>query len=224
MREIVFDTETTGLDPAQGHRMVEFGAIELVGRVPTGRHWHGYFNPGRDMPPEAERVHGLTADFLGRHPRFEDSVEGLLAFLDGAMLVAHNAMFDWRFLNAELSACGRPPIAVERIIDTLELSRRRFPGAKHSLDALCQRLGVDLSRRVKHGALLDAELLAQCYVELSGGRQIGFVLDVPAAPAVAAVAPRVRPGRSFAVPEAELAAHAAFVDGMTNPVWKRQAA
>ncbi|MFA7439620.1 MAG: DNA polymerase III subunit epsilon [Sphingomonadaceae bacterium] len=221
MREIVFDTETTGLDPLQGHRLVEFGAVELVSRVPTGRHWHGYFNPQRDMPAEAERVHGLTADFLAAHPLFHDSVDSLLEFIGDAMLVAHNAIFDWRFLNHELTRIGRPEIAFERIIDTLELSRKRFPGAKHTLDALCQRLGVDLSRRDKHGALLDAELLAPCYIELSGGRQIGFDLVTEIVATRVAVATAPRPLREFAAPPEELALHADFLDGMKDPVWRR---
>jgi DNA polymerase-3 subunit epsilon len=223
MREIVFDTETTGLDPAQGHRMVELAGIELVGRVPTGRHWHGYFNPGRPMPPEAERVHGLTEDFLAAHPVFAAQADALLAFIGDAMLVAHNAVFDWRFLNAELALCGRPPLALERMVDTLEMSRKRFPGGKHSLDALCQRLGVDLSRRVRHGALIDAELLAHCYVELSGGRQIGFDLAVPAA-AAPAVERVIRAPRIFAIAPAEATAHDTFVAGMRDPVWNRIAA
>jgi DNA polymerase-3 subunit epsilon len=223
MREIVFDTETTGLDPAQGHRMVELAGIELVGRVPTGRHWHGYFNPGRPIPPEAEKVHGLTGDFLAAHPPFSHKVDALLDFIGDAMLVAHNAVFDWRFLNAELALCGRPLLALERMVDTLEMSRKRFPGGKHSLDALCQRLGVDLSRRVRHGALIDAELLAHCYVELSGGRQIGFDLAVPEA-ALPAVERAPRAARVFTIAPAEAAAHESFVGGMRDPVWTRVAA
>jgi DNA polymerase-3 subunit epsilon len=224
MREIIFDTETTGLDPAQGHRMVEFAAVELVDRMPTGRHWHGYFNPGRPMPPEAEKIHGLTDDFLAGHPGFSDQAEAIIDFIGDAMLVAHNALFDWRFLNAELERCARPPIALERMIDTLELSRKRFPGAKHSLDALCQRLGVDLSRRVKHGALIDAELLAHCYVELSGGRQIGFDLAVPVfAVRPAADRAAIRPPRLFTIAPEEQAAHDSFIGSMRDPVWKRAA-
>lgn len=223
MREIVFDTETTGLDPSDGHRLVEFAGVELVNRIPTGRYWHAYFNPERDMPAEAERVHGLSADFLAGHPLFHESADALLAFIEGAVLVAHNAGFDWRFLNAELKRCGRPPIGMDCIVDTLELSRKRYPGAKHSLDALCQRLGIDLSRRVKHGALIDAELLAHCYIELSGGRQIGFELEIAHAVEVEAAA-IVRPPRVFVAPEEELGRHAAFIGMMTNPVWRRSEA
>lgn len=221
MREIVFDTETTGLDPADGHRIVEFGGIELIDRIPTGQHWHGYFNPSRDMPVEAERVHGLSAEFLRDHPPFSQGVDALMDFLGDARLVAHNAVFDWRFLNFELKLCGRKVLPFERIVDTLELSRKRFPGAKHTLDALCQRLGVDISRRVKHGALLDAELLAHCYVELSGGRQIGFDLAEAAPLAQEEVMRETRPPRNFAIPPEELARHADFLDAMTDPLWRR---
>lgn len=224
MREIVFDTETTGLDPMDGHRMVEFAGIELVDRIPTGRHWHGYFNPHRDMPIEAERVHGLTSAFLQEMPPLSQVVDELLDFLGDSMLVAHNAMFDWRFLNFELKLCGLPPLPHERMVDTLELSRKRFPGAKHSLDALCQRLGIDLSRRVKHGALIDAELLAHCYVELSGGRQIGFDLVETATVAQAAVERPIRPARAFVISDEELALHTDFIDRMVDPLWRRKEA
>lgn len=176
MREVIFDTETTGLDPKTGDRMVEIGCVEMVGRVETGRTFHAYFNPQRDMPVEAERVHGLSSVFLATKPRFADTAEELLAFLGDAPLVAHNAGFDFGFLNNELERCGRTPIDLARMIDTVALARKRHPGAKLSLDALCTRYGIDRSHRVKHGALLDAELLAQVYVELTGGRQIGLEL------------------------------------------------
>ncbi len=176
MREIVFDTETTGLNPAGGDRMVEIGCIEMVNRVETGRHFHAYFNPLRSMPFEAEAIHGLSNLFLSAQPLFEDRVEELIAFLGDAPLVAHNASFDFGFLNNELQRCGRPVVCMSRMVDTLVLARSRHPGAKHSLDALCTRFGVDRSMRVKHGALLDAQLLAQVYVELTGGRQIGLGL------------------------------------------------
>ncbi len=176
MREVIFDTETTGLDPKTGDRMVEIGCVEMVGRVETGRTFHAYFNPERDMPAEAEKVHGLSAAFLATKPRFADTADELLEFLGDAPLVAHNAGFDMGFLNNELTLCGRAPIDMARMIDTVAIARRKHPGAKLSLDALCTRYGIDRSHRVKHGALLDAELLAQVYVELTGGRQIGLEL------------------------------------------------
>src|SRR5690349_20730493 len=176
MREIVFDTETTGLSPAGGDRLVEIGCIEIFNRVETGRHYHCYFHPGRDMPFEAEAVHGLSTIFLSDKPCFSERAEELLDFIDDSPLVAHNAGFDFGFLNAELELCGRSPVSLERMVDTLTLARSRHPGAKHSLDALCVRFGIDRSHRVKHGALLDAQLLAQVYVELTGGRQIGLGL------------------------------------------------
>ena len=223
MREIVFDTETTGLDPAQGDRIVEIGCVELFNRCETGRTFHAYFNPQRDMPSIAEQIHGLSSAFLSDKPLFEERVEDLLDFLDDSPLIAHNAMFDFGFLNAELGACGRLHLTRARIIDTLALSKTRHPGAKHSLDALCSRYGIDRSHRVVHGALLDAQLLAQVYVELTGGRQIG--LDMNAAPAPSAsVAASWSPvtGRRpqpHAASPAEIARHVAFVEKLTDPLW-----
>src|SRR6185503_12240080 len=176
MREIVFDTETTGLNPAGGDRMVEIGCVEIYNRVETGRHFHAYFNPRREMPSEAEAVHGLTTIFLSDKPGFEDKADELLEFIEDSPLVAHNAAFDFGFLNFELERCGRSCVNMSRMVDTLTLARSKHPGAKHSLDALCVRFGIDRSHRVKHGALLDAQLLAQVYVELTGGRQIGLGL------------------------------------------------
>src|SRR4028118_1844928 len=176
MREIVFDTETTGINPLTGDRMVEIGCVEMINRVETGRSFHAYFNPGRSMPAGAEAVHGLSEVFLSDKPRFPDLCEELLAFIGDSPLVAHNASFDFGFLNHELTGCGRPVVCRTRMICTLELAKKRHPGAKHSLDALCTRYGVDRSIRVKHGALIDAELLAQVYVDLTGGRQIGLLL------------------------------------------------
>lgn len=194
MREVIFDTETTGLDPKTGDRMVEIGCVEMIGRVETGRTFHAYFNPERDMPVEAEKVHGLSSAFLGTKPRFADTADELLAFLGDAPLVAHNAGFDFGFLNNELSLCGRAPIDLGRMVDTVAIARKKHPGAKLSLDALCTRYGIDRSHRVKHGALLDAELLAQVYVELTGGRQIGLELTADADSAHAASdAPWYRP-------------------------------
>lgn len=227
MREIVFDTETTGLNPAGGDRMVEIGCIEMINRVETGRHFHAYFNPLRSMPAEAEAVHGLSNLFLSNQPLFEDRVEELIEFLGEAPLVAHNASFDFGFLNHELQRCGRPVVCMSRMVDTLVLARARHPGAKHSLDALCTRFGVDRSMRVKHGALLDAQLLAQVYVELTGGRQIGLGLvadtnagDVSVSgPTVTVREPRV-PRPHFASAE-ELERHRAFIARMASPLWDR---
>jgi len=227
VREIVFDTETTGLNPAGGDRMVEIGCIEMINRVETGRSFHAYFNPQRAMPSEAEAVHGLSNLFLSAQPLFEDKVEELIAFLADSPLVAHNASFDFGFLNSELQLCGRPVVSMTRMVDTLVLARTRHPGAKHSLDALCTRFGVDRSLRVKHGALLDAQLLAQVYVELTGGRQIGLglVADTNAkeirvgGPTVTVREPRV-PRPHFASAE-ELERHRAFIARMVNPLWER---
>ena len=231
-REIIFDTETTGLDPKSGDRMVEIGCIEMVGRVETGRTFHAYFNPDRDMPVEAERVHGLSAAFLATKPRFAELVDELLEFLGDSNLVAHNAGFDFGFLNNELELVGRTPISMDRMVDTVAIARKRHPGAKLSLDALCTRYGIDRSHRVKHGALLDAELLAQVYVELTGGRQIGLGLaDAPAdTPAITALTPnapwhrpsadkpRREPRPHVASPE-ELERHAAFIAEIKGAIW-----
>jgi DNA polymerase-3 subunit epsilon len=227
MREIVFDTETTGLDPHSGDRMVEIGCIELVNRVATGRTFHAYFNPERSMPMEAERVHGLGDAFLADKKRFHEHVVELLEFLGDAPLVAHNAQFDFGFLNHELGTCGHPAVSLERMIDTLTLARRRHPGAKHSLDALCTRYGVDRSHRVLHGALLDAELLAQVYVELTGGRQIGLELAAEATQTVVEVTVFRPRQREFRAPRPhvasaeELARHKAFLQSFDSPLWDR---
>ncbi len=225
MREIVFDTETTGLDPHSGDRLVEMGCIEMVNRVATGRSYHAYYNPERDMPMEAEQVHGLSAAFLSDKPLFRDTVHELLEFIGDSPLVAHNAQFDFGFLNWELNACGHAEIGMDRMVDTLAIARRRHPGAKHSLDALCTRYGVDRSHRVKHGALLDAELLAQVYVELTGGRQIGLELAAESEETVAEIrsfVPRkgeFRPPRPHAASAEELEKHKNFVESMESPVW-----
>ena len=227
MREIVFDTETTGLNPAAGDRMVEIGCVEIFNRVETGRHFHAYFNPECDMPADAEAVHGLTAIFLSDKPRFAERAEELLDFLEDSPLVAHNASFDFGFLNHELERCGRPAVCVKRMRDTLQLARVRHPGAKHSLDALCMRFGIDRSHRVKHGALLDAQLLAQVYVELTGGRQIGLGLVADAGGVAVDPAERPiivrepRPARPHFAAEEELARHRAFISSLVNPLWAR---
>jgi len=226
MREIIFDTETTGLDPRSGDRLVEIGCIEMVNRVSTGRTFHAYFNPDRDMPAAAEAVHGLSITFLSDKPRFHEKAADLLEFIGDAPLVAHNAGFDFGFLNTELEMCGLDHVGRDRMIDTVALARVRHPGAKLSLDALCSRYGIDRSHRTKHGALLDAELLAQLYVELTGGRQIGLELAADATESlVVAAAPAVRertfrPARLHAASESELAAHAAFLDSVKEPVWR----
>lgn len=227
MREVVFDTETTGLNAASGDRLVEIGCVELVNRVETGRTFHAYFNPERSMPPEAQAVHGLSEAFLSDKPLFGDRVEDLLDFLDDSPLVAHNAAFDFAFLNHELSRLNRPDIAPARMIDTLMLSRTKFPGAKHSLDALCTRFGIDRSHRIKHGALLDAQLLAQVYVELTGGRQIGLGLADGAGGATASAEPErlapttraVRPARPHSASAEELERHAALLAKISDPLW-----
>jgi DNA polymerase-3 subunit epsilon len=227
VREIVFDTETTGLNPSGGDRMVEIGCVEIYNRVETGRHYHAYFNPDRAMPSDAEAVHGLSSIFLSDKPRFSDKAEELLDFIGDSPLVAHNASFDLGFLNFELQYCGRPAVCLSRMIDTLQLARTRHPGAKHSLDALCMRFGVDRSHRVKHGALLDAQLLAQVYVELTGGRQIGLGLvadagSVAVRPSARPVTIREpRPARPHFAGEEELARHRAFISRLVNPLWAR---
>ena len=182
MREIVFDTETTGLDPYQGHRLIEIGCIELVNRFPTGQTFHHYLNPERDVPAEAFAIHGLSYDFLKGKPVFADIVADLLAFVGDAPLIAHNAAFDLGFLNAELERAGRAAVSRERMVDTLLIARRKHPGGANRLDDLCVRYAIDNSRRVKHGALLDAELLAEVYVELIGARQAQLILSQTAAP------------------------------------------
>lgn len=229
MREIVFDTETTGLSPAGGDRIVEIGCVEIFNRVETGKHYHAYFNPDRDMPGEAEAVHGLSALFLSDKPRFADKVEELLEFIADSPLIAHNAGFDFGFLNHELGLCSRPAVCMTRMRDTLALARSKHPGAKHSLDALCVRFGIDRSHRVKHGALLDAQLLAQVYVELTGGRQIGLGLVAEAMTSTAssggvqpmgATRSLLEP-RSHSASLSELERHRTFLARLTKPLWDR---
>jgi DNA polymerase-3 subunit epsilon len=227
MREIIFDPETTGLNPGGGDRMVEIGCVEMFNRVETGRHYHAYFCPERDMPFEAEMVHGLTTVFLSDKPLFGEKAGELLDFLEDSPLVAHNAGFDFGFLNFELERCGRPAVCISRMRDTLQLARTRHPGAKHSLDALCMRFGIDRSQRIKHGALLDAQLLAQVYVELTGGRQIGLGLVADTASVEVRDADRPvivrepRPARPHAAAAEELERHRAFIAQLINPLWAR---
>jgi len=223
MREIVFDTETTGLDPYQGDRLVELGCVELVNGFPTGNNFHAYLNPERDVPEAAFNVHGLSLEFLKDKPLFADICEEFLAFVADAPLIAHNAMFDLGFVNAELERCKKPPLQRERLVDTLLLARRRFPAGPNSLDQLCARFLVDTSRRTKHGALLDAELLAEVYVELTGNRQARLgLIDAPIAVAQQAVL--TRRVREAPLPprltEVERAAHRAFVATLgEKPIW-----
>ncbi|MEJ5977111.1 DNA polymerase III subunit epsilon [Novosphingobium sp. PS1R-30] len=224
MREIIFDTETTGLDPQRGDRMVEIGCIEMVNRVLTGNTFHAYFNPERDMPAEAEAVHGLSAAFLADKPKFVERAAELIEFIGDSPLIAHNAGFDFGFLNAELAVCSLDPVCRSRMVDTVAIARTRHPGAKLSLDALCTRYGVDRSHRTKHGALLDAELLAQVYVELRGGRQIGLELAADQRDDIVTTVTirtdRVfRPARPHAASETELAAHAEFIKTLKAPLW-----
>ena len=223
MREIVLDTETTGLDPSGGHRVVEIGGVELLNHIPTGRTYQCYINPERDMPVEAHEVHGLSEEFLAEKPKFAEIVADFLAFIGDAALVIHNASFDIKFLNAELAAVGREPLPPERAIDTLDIARRKFPGAPNSLDALCRRFGVDLESRTKHGALLDCELLARVYLELIGGRQPGLALaatrQATAETDIEGRTGAVRPARPHAPTNEELEAHRAFVATLKQPIW-----
>jgi DNA polymerase-3 subunit epsilon len=219
MREIVLDTETTGLDPNVGHRIVEIAALELINSVPTGRQFQRYLNPDREMTQEAFEIHGLSDAFLADYPPFASVVDELLAFVGDATLVIHNAEFDVGFLNAELARCGRAPFGPERATCTMQLARRRFPGAQASLDALCKRFNVDNSQRTKHGARLDAELLAEVYLELIGGRQHGLALTADAAAVGAAIERVLRPARPHAPTEAELLAHAALLSQIRDPLW-----
>lgn len=225
MREIVLDTETTGLDPSGGHRVVEIGCIELFNRIPTGQSFHRYLNPERDMPEEAFAVHGLALEFLTDKPRFHEVADELLAFLGEAPLVIHNAAFDLAFLNAELERCGRAPIVRERLVDTLLLARRKNPAGPNRLDDLCARFGIDNSRRTRHGALLDAEILAEVYVELIGARQaqLGLAESVGrlTGGTVVGQARRVRPAPlAPRITAADREAHRAFVATLgPDAVW-----
>ena len=228
MREVVVDTETTGLDPGAGDRIVEVGCIELVNHIPTGRDYQAYINPERAIPTAAFEVHGLSDEFLAGKPRFAEIADDFLGFLGDDKLVIHNAGFDLGFINVELERLGRPPLAAARAIDTVDLARRKFPGAPASLDALCRRFAIDASARERHGALLDAGLLADVYLALIGGRQPGLSLAAgpgngpatmdSAAPAAATTARAPRP---HAPSDEEVAAHAAFVDTLKEPLWRR---
>ncbi len=223
MREIVIDTETTGLDPQDGHRIVEIAALELLHHVPTGRKFHRYVNPERDMPAEALAVHGLTAEFLAGHQPFAAVADDLAVFIGGDRLVIHNAEFDLAFINAELGRLGRSPLVCP-FVDTLAVARRRFPGAPASLDALCRRFGIDLSARELHGAEIDCGLLAEIYIELLGGRQPGLDFAVAGSEEAeegwgAPERRQPRPPRPHAPSIEELAAHQAMLAAITAPLW-----
>jgi DNA polymerase-3 subunit epsilon len=226
MREIVLDTETTGFDPASGHRVVEIGCVELINHVPTGETFHVYLNPERDMPEEAFNVHGLSEEFLSDKPLFAEVAERFIAFIGDATLVIHNADFDMKFLNWELQMLNHPPMPRERAIDTVAMARKRFPGSPASLDALCRRFGIDNSARDKHGALLDAELLADVYLELIGGREPGLALAASSSrraatanTAQAELVRQARPPRPHAASEQERAAHGEFIAKLTDALW-----
>ncbi len=231
MREIVLDTETTGLDPFEGHRIVEIGAVELYNHMPTGRTWHQYVNPARDMPPEAFAVHGLGEEFLRDKPLFAEIGPKFLEFIGDAPLVIHNAAFDMKFLNAELGWCDLSPLPMSRAIDTLIMARQKYPGAPASLDALCRRFGIDNTARTLHGALLDSEILAEVYLELIGGRQPDFALSAGQGTKQGKSGgnsaenwrptPRPRP-LAPRLTEAERAAHEEFVAAMgEGAIWRR---
>lgn len=224
MREIVLDTETTGLDPLKGDRVVEIGCVELHNHLSTGKTFHVYLNPERDMPTEAAMVHGLTDEFLADKPIFSQEVDNFLSFIGESKLVIHNASFDMNFLNAELTRCGYKRLPMDRAIDTVLMARKMFPGAPASLDALCKRFSVDASSRTLHGALLDAQLLAEVYLELKGGRQPNLQMGADESETIeeALVLTREhRAARAHAPTPEELAAHEAFLEKLKNPLWKR---
>ncbi len=229
MREIVLDTETTGFDHRGLDRIVEIGCVELINHMPSGRTYHQYINPERDMPDGAYQVHGLSEAFLAEYPVFADIADAFAAFIGDATLVIHNAEFDMGFINAEFKRLKRPALPMERAVDTVAMARRRYPGAQASLDALCTRFGIDNSSRTKHGALLDAELLAEVYLELLGGKQIGLGLagsssaenDLAGATGTPTIERVFRPARPHHFSEAEQAAHLKLLERIDNPIWDR---
>ena len=230
MREIVLDTETTGLDPASGHRIVEIGCVEMIGHIRTGNHYHTYLNPERDMPMEAQNIHGLTSEFLKDKPLFRNVASSFLEFVGDSPLVIHNAGFDLKFLNHELNALDLPLIDFARATDTVLIARRMFPGSPANLDALCKRFGVDATARTKHGALLDAELLADVYLELKGGRQSSMAGLMQASATVhdgqgielTFSGHSDIPVRHFLPSLEEIAAHKAMIDKLKDPIWRMQ--
>lgn len=225
VREVVLDTETTGFEPSEGHRLIELGCIELINHLPSGRIFHAYFNPMRDVPADAVRIHGLTTEFLKDKPLFAEKVEEFLNFIDGAQLVIHNAEFDMKFLNAELKLCGLKGLSMSSVTDTLTLARAKFPGQPANLDALCRRFKVDNTERKLHGALLDSELLSEVYLELIGGRQHGLGLDSAAierqsAALSAKIKRQKREQRSFPPSDDELRTHETLIDAIKNALWR----
>ncbi len=219
MRELIFDTETTGFDPLSGDRLIEIGLVEMVDQSLTGSHHHVYVNPEREVPESAFKIHGLSTEFLSDKPVFSEIMDEFLEYIgDSSVLVAHNAEFDMKFINWELENAGRPIIHSKRFIDTLAIARTKFPGSPNSLDALCKRFAINNTHRTLHGALLDAEILAEVYIELLGGRQGGMDLAVAKA-AVAAAPKKKREPRSFPVKEEELQAHAEYIKELDNPIW-----
>jgi len=221
MREIMFDTETTGFNPFDGDRLIEIGCYEMVNKVPTKRIYHQYINPERDVPDSAVKVHGLTQDFLADKPLFDEVAKDFLAFIgDDGILVAHNAEFDMKFINYELERARLPKIPPERFTDTLAIARKKFPGARNSLDALCQRFEIDNGHRTLHGALLDAEILAEVYIELMGGRQAGLDLATQAGAAARKREKKARPYRKFEVVADELAEHDKLINELKDPIWR----
>ncbi|MEC7029236.1 MAG: DNA polymerase III subunit epsilon [Pseudomonadota bacterium] len=230
MREIVFDTETTGMDPTEGDKLVEIGCVELVNQVPTGRTYHQYINPERDIPADAIAVHGITNDRVKDEPVFEQIYADFVEFVGDAKLVAHNATFDMKFINYQLKEVGHAPYDNKRVVDTLAIARQKYPGSPASLDALCRRFGIDLSSRELHGALLDAQLLADVYLELMGGRQHGLLdmdggnsNDKSGASALVQIERPFREPRPHAANEDELAAHEKLLEELKDPVWKHLA-
>ena len=222
MREIILDTETTGLDPKMGHRLVEIGAVELINHTPTGVNYQTYINPERDVDPGAQEIHGLTNEFLKQHPTFGDISAEFIDFLSNSTLVIHNAPFDLAFINMELNRLGEPSISSERVIDTLVLARKKFPGAQANLDALCRRFAIENRHRELHGALVDAALLADVYIELIGGKEPTLGLSAKKTNTVAEDTTRVyQKPRSFPVTEEELELHRAFVQTLINPIWDK---
>ena len=238
MREIALDTETTGISPLDGHRVIEIGALELMHHLPTGRKLHLYINPEREIDDGAVAVHGITSDFLADKPVFADIVDEFLAFVDDDPMVIHNASFDMGFLNAELKRLDRPVLPMAQSIDTLMMARKKFPGAQANLDALCRRFEIENSHRDLHGALVDADLLAAVYIELLGGRQPGFSLESDSQtkaadqgapnstepePSFHLDAKPMWPIRVHAPSDEELKAHAKFLEELKNPIWQKEA-
>jgi DNA polymerase-3 subunit epsilon len=221
-RAVLFDTETTGLDPLHGDRVIEVAALELINDLPTGNYYHALIDPERDIPEEASRIHGFTASDLIGKPRFAEVAADMLAFFGDGRLIAHNAPFDFGFLDAELARIGQPRLEAARMVDTLAMAKMRFPGMPNSLDALCRRFSIDLSARTTHNALLDCRLLATVYVELTGGRQRGFALasDADSAPVAVYVHSGPRTPRFIVPSAAELAAHEAILGRLKDPVWR----